>query len=373
MRATKDFDQPRPPDCPDAHGAADRTHPLPVCATAWHPLPVVCNRLAPQWATRCLGSDSKNLSLGWSRRASLGCQAASRATMLVESVANETLNDSLQSRLAFQSSNDLAAASQHRRTRSEILRDAHIDNVQDRAARETQRADDASARRRRVEAHTPQQHADGQPKAPMALGSGSLPDHDLPSPAVDVARTPSHPAKEAAGSAAAPSTAPFAAPLLAAPPFAAPPFTAPPFAAPPLAAPPLAAPLAATPLGISAPLDPLANSPSGASPSGASPRRGLEASPTNIANLGLKMTSLPPLEQLPENLSPRTAQSPRRVPEMPTITEDPREDDFSPDKPPRNIVRAFEREVYTVETASGRTCRCYEIRWPDGSTRRVFA
>ncbi|KOO32143.1 hypothetical protein Ctob_008736 [Chrysochromulina tobinii] len=86
------------------------------------------------------------------------------------------------------------------------------------------------------------------------------------------------------------------------------------------------------------------------------------------------MTSLAPLETLPPvGLSPRSAQSPRRAPEMPTIAEDPREEDFSPDRPPPHRLRAFERTLFTVETTTGVSRLCYEIRWLDGTVRRMYA
>jgi hypothetical protein len=268
--------------------------------------------------------------------------------MLVE-FPNETsrsLSDELQNRLSFQRSQlDLELKSQ-RVSRSEMLRDAHIHSVKERAARETQRADEAQMRRRRREALCKDvQNANGMPTKARALSHRSA---AALAEGSGVCSTP----RPVHGAAGAPS------------------------AAPPMR---MSAPL---PLGISVPLDPMANvSPSGNSPRRSqppgsnSPRRSQPPEAKSpIASLGLRMTSLAPLETLPPvGLSPRSAQSPRRAPEMPTIAEDPREEDFSPDRPPPHRLRAFERTLFTVETTTGVSRLCYEIRWLDGTVRRMYA
>ena len=77
----------------------------------------------------------------------------------------------------------------------------------------------------------------------------------------------------------------------------------------------------------------------------------------------------------PSHMTPRSAQSPRRQPEMPTIVEEENEDYESPERPPRNIFRPFERTLYQMETPNGgglSLTRCYELRWPDGTSRRIY-
>ena len=64
----------------------------------------------------------------------------------------------------------------------------------------------------------------------------------------------------------------------------------------------------------------------------------------------------------------RATESPRR-PEMPTILEE----DFDEAWMARPVERAFERCYYKVPTPTGAGfVYCYEIRWPDGSSRRMY-
>jgi len=95
-----------------------------------------------------------------------------------------------------------------------------------------------------------------------------------------------------------------------------------------------------------------------------------EALEVNVAPLALQ----PTVNKQPQHTTPRSAQSPRRQPEMPTIVE---EDDevlfYSPERPTRNICRSFERCHTKIPGPSGgRLMACYEIRWPDGSTRKIY-
>ena len=68
---------------------------------------------------------------------------------------NETrrdIPDALRERLSARSMEDVAATSQRSIERSQLLREAHINAVKERAARETQRGEEAAARKRRREA-----------------------------------------------------------------------------------------------------------------------------------------------------------------------------------------------------------------------------
>lgn len=305
------------------------------------------------------------------------------------SFPNETtgsLSSRLQGRLSARSSSDeVAATSQRLSARSEHLREQHIAAVKERAARETQRAEEAAARKRRREALCAAvQAADGvpmplksrqdseSPLAPTPGRSSPTPGTDSPAP---ICSTPRPAAETAERTWGCPSTSPASAPA---------------------ASVAVADPMAAV----------------GPPSSGLSPRRSVDGS--NMASLGLSVAP-PPLEQpgAALQITPRNAQSPRRQPEMPTIVEvcraaslslaggrhtpaaalpdapslrrsmaltrlplrgpqDPAEDDYSPERPPRNLLRSFERQLYAVELTGGRTGRCYEIRWADGSSRRVF-
>lgn len=77
-----------------------------------------------------------------------------------------------------------------------------------------------------------------------------------------------------------------------------------------------------------------------------------------------------PLKSIPqEQFTPRATESPRR-PEMPTILEE----DFDEAWMVGKAERAFERTYYRVPTPTGAGgfVYCYEIRWADGSTRRMY-
>ena len=69
---------------------------------------------------------------------------------------------------------------------------------------------------------------------------------------------------------------------------------------------------------------------------------------------------------------PRATESPRR-PEMPTILEEEFDDSWF--GVARQVERAFERSCYRVPnkaTGTGGLVYCYEIRWADGSSRRMY-
>lgn len=74
--------------------------------------------------------------------------------------------------------------------------------------------------------------------------------------------------------------------------------------------------------------------------------------------------------------SPRATDSPRR-PEMPTIVEEEFEEPYYWQDFSRQTERAFERTLYRVmaPTGSGQGSNfvyCYEIRWADGSSRKLY-
>lgn len=120
-------------------------------------------------------------------------------------------------------------------------------------------------------------------------------------------------------------------------------------------------------------------------PSKASPRRSLEISSAASATTPAARLDLSTQQQQQQfsthAFTPRM--SPRRQPEMPTIVEEEDEDYDSPERPQTNARRAFERDVYKVPvnehsrfhvegSSASRMMTCYEIRWADGSFRRIY-
>ena len=57
---------------------------------------------------------------------------------------------------------------------------------------------------------------------------------------------------------------------------------------------------------------------------------------------------------------------------MPTILEDECEDAWFEQFPARPVERAFERSYYRVQQPNGSFVYCYEIRWADGSSRKLY-
>ena len=86
--------------------------------------------------------------------------------------------------------------------------------------------------------------------------------------------------------------------------------------------------------------------------------------------------AMPQVKALPNGtLTPRATESPRR-PEMPTIQEEQFEEPYYWQDTSCQKERAFERTLYRVmaPTGSGQGSNfyyCYEIRWADGSSRRL--
>ena len=57
---------------------------------------------------------------------------------------------------------------------------------------------------------------------------------------------------------------------------------------------------------------------------------------------------------------------------MPTIIEEEFEEAWIHNAVARPVERAFERTYFKVQAPSGAFVYCYEIRWADGSSRKLY-
>ena len=281
---------------------------------------------------------------------------------------NETrreMPDTLRSRLEYQRSNqdeaELSERASQRSERAEHLREAHINSVKERAARDSQRAADAAARKRRRETiNAAVLEARSLSNTPALAAAADDPVIVEPLLASRMKRDAEKARRESLA-AGVPNGRKARMETELSPPYG-------------VAARKAVLMASAEEERLSSPHPAVASAePAGGGGVCSTPRPAVDsgygpfdmempplqaASPERTLDLNvapLALNSSPQSNKQP-HVTPRSAQSPRRQPEMPTIVEEDHDLLFdSPERPARNIYRSFERFHEKIEGPSGAT------------------